>query len=1029
MKLFDLLTRWIIYQKFSRLNYIFLPLLLISFGCGQKSNLESGTAAVDPNHALATFQVPKGFKIEMIASEPMVSDPVDMEIDEYGNFYVVEMHGYPLDKSGSGKIILLKDTDGDGRMDKRTVFADGLVLPNGILRWKKGVLVTDAPNVLYLEDSNGDGKADIRDTVLTGFSLSNPHVNVNNPVYGLDNWIYLAHRGAISTRNYEKEFGDKGSEVFFPKNPKGVRLPKNAGSNSVRFRPENFKLEMLSSKGQFGQTFDEWGHHLYAENGDHLYQEVIASRYLQRNPNLFISSAIESISDHGKVSEVFPITKVPERQLFSGVGVMTSSSGIVSYLGGLFPPPYDQNITFVCESVSNLVHVDILRDSGASFVASRMLPHSEFLASTDAWSRPVNTYIGPDGALYVLDYYRQIIEHPEWMSEEAVKAGGLYNGNDMGRIYRITPTEAPPAEWMKGIQLGDAKSEQLVEKLSSPNIWWRLNAQRLLVDRADKNSISVLIKMVENKDFPMGRLHALWTLEGLQQLSQKMIVQALKDSIAGIRENAIKLAENHLVEYPELVKDLLSMTNDTNAKVRYQLLLTLGFINTPQAAEARNRILFKDINDQWVQIATISASSLQMEALLKVVLSKYKSDIPAFSSLVQRLTTMIGISGTPETISKFMQSATSTPLDSQTKQSWQTSMLEGIANGLEVRKSKSAKSIDAFKNEQSLLVNTFFKNPVSSIRNAALHILKIIGLSDQDLAKASVKKAVLIANDKSLPISKRTEALNFMVLQKDALQQHMTFLENFLNPHEELSIQLAALRTLITIDDNSICNYLLEKWPNLTPELRDAALNAFFTNPERIALLLDAIESGKVDPGNLGWQRTTRLMSQSDKKLRDKARLLLTKNDEDQVIKDYQKVLQVKGDEIKGKTVYMQHCSMCHQVRGKIGVEYGPDLGTIHNWLPKNILANVLNPNLAIAGGFDLWAVELKDGEIIQGLIASETSDAITLRPGPGEKKLIRREEIKSMKSANVSAMPSDLAKQINQQQMADLLAFLRENK
>ena len=1012
---------------FSRLNYVLLAVLFVFFGCNQKSNPESGTAAVDPDHALATFQVPQGFKIELIAAEPMVSDPVDMEIDEYGNFYVVEMHGYPLDKSGSGKIVLLKDTDGDGQMDKRTVFADGLILPNGILRWKKGVLVTDAPNVLYLADSDGDGKADIRDTVLTGFSLSNPHINVNNPVYGIDNWIYLAHRGAISTRNYEKEFGDKGSEVYFPGNPDAVRLSKNAGSHSVRFRPENSKLEMMSSKGQFGQTFDKWGHHIYGENGDHIYQEVIANRYVERNSNLFLSSAIESISDHGKVSEVFPITKVPERQLFSGVGVMTSSSGITSYLGGIFPPPYDQNVTFVCESVSNLVHVDLLKDSGASFVASRILPHSEFLASTDAWSRPVNMYIGPDGALYVLDYYRQIIEHPEWMSEEAVKAGGLYKGNDMGRIYRITPTATPAAEWMKGLNLGDAKSDQLVEKLASPNIWWRINAQRLLVDRSDKSSVPPLIKMAANTDAPVGRLHALWTLEGLHQLNQEMIVQALKDPVAGIRENAIKLAEIHLQELPELTEDLLSMTNDTDAKVRYQLLLTLGSINTPRLAAARNDILFRDINDKWVQIAAMSASSSQAADLLNLVISKYNPDLPAYASLVQRLTTMVGVSDTPETIQKFIQSATSS--DASKKQLWQAPMLEGLATGMETRKSKSPESMNAFKNQQSKLVNTFFDNPGDNIRKAALHMLKIIGLSDQDLAKTSIDKAIAIASDKKIPVEKRTEALNFLVLQKDAVQQHVAFLKDFLVPREELPIQLAALQTLITIKDNSICNYLLEEWPTLTPELRDAALNAFFANPQRVALLLNAIESGKVEPGSLGWQRTSQLMSNSDEKLRNKARSLLAKNDEDQVNKDYQKVLQMKGDEMKGKIVYVQHCSMCHQVRGSMGVEYGPDLGTIHNWLPKNIMANVLNPNLSIAGGFDLWAVELKNGETIQGLIASETSDAITLKPGPGDKKMINRQDVKILRSVNMSGMPSGLAKQINQQQMADLLAFLRQNR
>ena len=1012
-------------SRFSRLNYMLMTIVVLTIGFRDKSQPVTGTKAVDAEHALSTFEVPPGFKIELVAAEPMVADPVDMEIDEYGNFYVVEMHGYPIDKSGSGKIVLLKDTDGDGRMDKRTVFAEGLVLPNGILRWKKGVLVTDAPNVLYLEDRNGDGIAEIRDTVLTGFSLSNPHINVNNPVYGLDNWIYLAHRGAISTRNYEKEFGDKGGEVYFPKEPNSIRLPQNAGSHSVRFRPENFKLEMTSSKAQFGQSFDAWGHYLLAENGNHSYQEVIANRYLQRNPNLFISDATESISDHGKVSEIFPITKVPERQLFSGVGVMTSSSGITAYLGGIFPPPYDQNITFVSESVSNLVHADVLKDDGASFIASRVLPNSEFLASTDAWSRPVNMYIGPDGALYVLDYYRQIIEHPEWMSDEAVKAGGLYNGNDMGRIYRITPTATPAAEWTKGLKLGDETSEQLVEKLSSTNIWWRLNAQRLLVDRADKQAVPALIRMTKNSASHMGRLHALWTLQGLNQLNAEIIVQALKDPVVGIRENAIKLAEIHLSVKPELGNTLLPMVKDPNAKVRYQLLLTLGFINTPQSAQARNEILFKDINDKWIQIAAISASSSETASLLKVVIDKYKHDLPAFASLVQRLTTMVGISGNPATIHQLIQTATAP--DPQKKRLWQASMLGGLAKGMETRKSKSEQALNPFKNEQALLVNTFFNNPVSEVRKASLNMLRVVGLSNESIAKAAISKSVSRVSNKSLSVEQRIEALNFMAL-RDA-DSHATFLKSFLNPREQLFIQLAALRTLITIKDNSICNYLIDQWPTLTPELRDVAINAFLVNPERVTLLLDVIKSGKIEPASLGWTRSAQLMSNSDQKIRSRARSLLANNDEEKVNKDYQQALQLEGNQTNGQVVFMQNCGMCHQIRGKMGNAFGPDLGTIHNWLPKNIMANVLSPNLSISGGFDLWAVELKNGESVQGIIASETSAAITLRPSPGVEKTINRQDIVSLKSVNVSAMPSGLEKEINQQEMADLLAFFKKTK
>ncbi len=482
--------------------------------------------------------------------------------------YVVEKCMVATDVNNKGTIKLCKDTNGDGRMDKRTVFAKGFVMPNGVMRWKKGIIVTDPPNVLYMEDTNGDGVSDKVDTLLTGFSKSNPQINVNNPVYGLDNWIYLAHRGAISTRKY-KEFADEGGDIYFPQNPDAQRLANNADGHTVRFRPETFKLEKTSSRAHFGQTFDAWGHHILAHNENHCYEEVIADRYLVRNPDLIIQNADQSLSDHGDVAEVFPITKIQNEEKTAIVteepGVMTSCSGITSYLGGLFPAPYDKNVTFVCESVSNLVHADTLREDGASYKASRIIPHDEFLASTDAWSRPVNMYIGPDGALYVLDYYRRVIEHPEWLSDEVVNEGGLFDGNDKGRIYRISPASTPAPEWTKGLALGHATTQQLVENLSNPNIWWRSNSQRLLVDRGDKQAVGALYQMARNSNSTMGRLHSLWTLEGIGALNTGLIEEALKDPVAGIRENAIILAELHL-DTPGVINALLNMAKTRTLK-------------------------------------------------------------------------------------------------------------------------------------------------------------------------------------------------------------------------------------------------------------------------------------------------------------------------------------------------------------------------------------------------------------------------------------------------------------------------------
>ena len=209
-----------------------------------------------PRDALSTFEIEPGFRIEAFASEPDVASPVAMEFDERGRVFVVEMPGYPLDTRPTGRIKLLEDTNGDGKTDKSTVFADGLVLPNGVMRWKKGVIVTAAPDVLYLEDTNDDGRADVRRKLLTGFAFSNPQHTVNSPVYGLDNWIYLAHEGPAEAVIYKDLFGNPGSAIRFPEKPDAPAV--DVGRHAVRFHPGALAIEARSGSSQFGHTFDEW---------------------------------------------------------------------------------------------------------------------------------------------------------------------------------------------------------------------------------------------------------------------------------------------------------------------------------------------------------------------------------------------------------------------------------------------------------------------------------------------------------------------------------------------------------------------------------------------------------------------------------------------------------------------------------------------------------------------------------------------------------------------------------------------------
>jgi putative membrane-bound dehydrogenase-like protein len=1003
-------------------NYFFVCTVAVLLAACEKKQegavtLDSPVAAKD---AISTFELEPGFKIELIAAEPLIADPVAMEIDENGNMYVLENHGYPLDKTKTSKVKLLRDSDGDGDMDTSTIFADTLMMPTGILRWKQGILVTDAPHLLYMEDTNGDGKADIIEPMLTGFALANPQHNVNTPILGLDNWIYIAHERALGSEVFKEQFGDRGGEVYFTAKPNGVRLPENANGRNVRLRPDSYQLEMLASSTQYGHSFDVWGNYFLVNNSNHAMQAIIPGEYLNRNPKLLVSRSTNSLPDHGNAAEVFPITKTPDRQLLTDVGVMTSACSITAYAGGAFPDEYNTLTTFVAEPVSNIVHVDRLKPKGSSFVASRLHEKKEFLASTDRWSRPVNFYIGPDGALYVVDYYREIIEHPEWLSDEVINSGKLYNGHDMGRIFRISKADAKPAAWTKDLAFGKATDEDLVEKLADPNIWWRRNAQRMILDRKNAAIVPALVKMAENEASAEGRLHALWTLDGLKELRPEHIRKALADPEAGVRVNAIKLAELYLKSEPSLTGPLLSLQDDADEKVRFQLLCTLGFVDSDEAADVRNKLLFRDVQDEFVQVAALSAPSSQTENLLESVLARYEKNIPAYGSLVQSLTSMAAAEEKSRYAYTLLQKATAVvPEDSA---AWQVPILRGLARGFNNRQALLSPQ------EQTLLVKAFFEHPAVSVKQASLQVLQSRKLTGGQQVTAAMQKARKIAADDRVGERERALAINFLALQNPAPDE--PFLKTLILSDEPLPVKLAAVRTLNAVPDETITQFTMENWSQLDPAVQDAALNSFMEKESRVEILVDALESGKVQKSSVGWGRSIRLMTQRNIELRNRARAFFTKDDETKkVIEEYQPALSLEGDVAKGKLVYEKNCAICHQVKGEGGIPFGPDLGTIQSWPPSGIMANILDPNQSISHGFDLWNVVLKNGESLQGVITAETPSSITVRNASGQVNTIAREEMASQKAMNMSAMPVGLQKDIDHQQMADLLAFLKNGR
>lgn len=996
------------------LSPLLAGILFVLSRCGQPGG--QSVPPYPPEDALTHFRIEDGFRIELFASEPMVLDPVAMEIDELGRVFVVEMPGYPLNVGQTGRVNLLEDTNQDGFPDRSTVFAEGLVLPTGVLRWKKGILVTDAPNVWYLEDTDGDNRADLRQVVLTGFALSNPQHTVSTPLYGLDNWIYLAHEPAIKTIVFKDKFGDPGAQIKFPTRSDGPQLDSPAGN--LRFRLDTFELEALSGTSQFGQSFDRWGHQFLLNSGRHIRQEVIAAAYLRRNPSLRVASAVKDISDH--TSRIYPITQNPEHRILTDTGSFTSACGITLYLGGLFPPPFDQ-VSFVAEPAHNLVHRDVLRENGVTLEAGRGGKETEFLASTDSWFRPVNLYIGPDGALYVVDYYRRILEHPEWMSDEFHSQDSgpqiLYEGRGQGRIYRITPDSKEPVPVARSFPLGEASDLDLAEYLNHSNVWWRMHAQRLLVGRQSVGAIDRLIEIATTGGKPEARLHALWTLEGLGKLDASLIEKALGDPEPGVRENAIRLAESRLSTAPRLVDKLLAMTEEAHPRVRFQLLCTLGWLDSPGAGNARRQLLMRNSDDEWIQIAALSASALRPLHLFETAVAELgdeasKERIAFFRRIAAMVAAGPDQSGVRQLLRKVANAKTAG------SDWWRAATLEGLAEGIGQGSEGVTKGISS---NQLLRLYQASSTPV---QRAALPLLELM---EKPLSRAPaplIKDLLDRIEDRAADPAPRADSVRLLALF--GVNSRLTLLSSLLDPQEPAEVQIAAVRALGQVEGVESGRLFISKWRELTPPVRLAATEALLSRPEHVELLLTGIENEEVPFWTINQGHKIRLVMQEDAAIRRRVHELLRKLERErlQVLEQYRAALSLSGDPIQGAQVFKESCEKCHQVEG-VGGHFGPDLGTVRHRSREELLTNIMLPSQSISDNYELYVIELNNRVLHQGVIGSQTPVSVTLLSEDATEEVIARENIRRMYSSTVSGMPEGLEQEISVQEMAHLLSFL----
>lgn len=993
---------------------LILGISLLFLGCQEKQRPNLANTP-ELQKALQSIQVLDGFEVELVAAEPLVEDPVAMEIDEDGNWYVAEMPGYPLDLSKKGQIRKLIDTNDDGYPDKSIVFADSLTLPMGLMRWKKGILVADSPNILYFEDTDGDQKADKREVVLTGFSLSNPQHNMNTPKFGIDNWIYLGHSGAINSFTYEDIFGDKGKEITFPNKPDAAFLPKNGNGRNVRFKPDSYQVESLSGETQYGHTTDPWGRRFYTDNANHLFHEVIDARYVNANKNLVIAEAMEKIPDHGNACEIYPISENPNHQLLTDVGVVTSSCGITWYDGGAFGKDYNQ-VTFVGEPVHNLVHADIIESHGATFKGKRLVEKKEFLASKDPWFRPVNFYVGPDGAMYVVDYYRQLVEHPEWMSEEVNKSGALYNGSTKGRIYRITKKGAKAMDWMKSVHLSTKSSEDLAELLTHENGWYRRTAQRLLFQRGDK-SVAPQLKKIIARDQKLGAVQALWLLHDWGMVDAKDLANALGSSTEGMRENALQVADR-LIDKPgfaknaDLQKQLIGLADDSSPRVRFQWLCSSSYLRLPNADQLRAKILAKDIEDQWAGIAAIASSQdSELELLKSSIRTLGGNPSKGKSTFFSYLAATLVKSGDPAFLTLAIDQNPSNDW-------WQAAIWYGVATLIK----EAGVPFPLEEKQKEALLASFMQTNQPELRTSILSLFKSLGLPKNAPQFALVEQRFSQSKDPQF----QRDALSLLALRGDAKTQ--ASLIQYLSTKSPVHLQLGAIESL----PNTLAKADLQKinayYPSLSKQVKKAWIAYLLEHENQVTALLQEVKKNNIKRSDLEWPQIVGLMNYYNTGIRGLARSVLAiAEDRKAILQNYLPAAEKVGDVAMGQKVFEANCTSCHAIKNLKGVDFGPNLNTLKSRNALSIITEIINPNNSIADKYGQWDIELKNGTRLNGIITSENDQTIALKLMGGVIQNISKSNIKSKKDLRVSAMPNGLESNISVQAMADLLAYIKK--
>jgi putative membrane-bound dehydrogenase-like protein len=940
----------------------------------KQSGPSPGVSAAEGANALASFQVKRGFRIELAAAEPMVAAPAAVAFDERGRLFVAEMRDYPDRREQSphlGQIRMLEDMDDNGVFQTSTVYADNLPWPSAVACYGGGVFVAATPQIFYLKDSGEDGIADVVKVVFTGFGgrsyAPNPKALLNSFNWGLDNCLHCGLGGL-----------DAAVSVL-----SAAQVPSLALADSdFAFDPRTLAIFPEAGPAQTGMSFDNSGRKFLCDIDLPLRLAMCEPRYLARNPFFLVPPQLLDAAGPATAIYRFPAqsraSDPPKGGLPPGAGRppstnalaaawLTDARGCVVYRGSTFGSNYLENV-FVAEPQAHLIHRFVLREHGLEMAAERPGDErqTEFLVSKDQSFRPMQIVNGPDGALYIADFRA---------------------GHESGRIYRVVPESfRRPAS----PRLDQLKTYDLAALLAQANGWQADTAARLLCEERDPAAARLLGNMLEHSKLPLARLRALCALDGLGALQAADVLRALRDSDERVRERAVLLVERLAApawESGELWEQLCLMAADPSIRVRYQLAFTLGELSVPGRGLVLATLLARDLDNPWVCGAVLS--SLREGAgpfLVGLASEPLFRNTPAGQQFLAQLATMIGVRGKLEDVAEVMDLVDRASVSPQPPYD----MLIALGEGLH-RSGSSLRLVDR-------------QNRLQRFFDAAL----------------------LVAVNESAPLPSRVNAVRLLGLSPSDFPHMDVWLRGLLVPAGPYVLESAVVAARGRCVDALVASDLIRVWAASGPPLRNEAILALLARGERAGTLLGAIQRGNINGSQLPSVFLNLLRAHPDPAVSQRAVRLFGPVSEarPELVQQFKPALSLKGVESHGHDLFVGLCAGCHRLGGE-GQVFGPDLAGSKVHGKEAILRAILEPNLAVRPDYATCVAETKEGESLVGIRISQNASTLTLRRLGGGPTVWLLADIQSLQTQSWSLMPEGLEQGFSLQDMADLLDYV----